>query len=276
MVTAREIAVYMGIAGAGQPPAGGIRGAFGLRFSAGAGMEAPTRERGAYMGGPTPRLVIFDVDGTLVDSQAAILAAIDEAFLRAGRPAPARAEALGIVGLSLVEAMAVLVPDGRAGEHVELARFYREAFMSLRQRTGGEAATPLYPGARDTVMRLDGAGWLLSIATGKARRGLEHFLTTHGLAPHFTGTQTADDAPSKPHPQMVLNCLAATGVEGRDAVMVGDTSFDMEMGRAAGCRTIGVSWGYHPVDRVRAAGADRIADSFEELQTMLETMWEPA
>ena len=223
-----------------------------------------------------PRLVIFDVDGTRVDSQASILAAIGEAFARAGRPAPARTQALGVVGLSLVEAMAVLVPEAAAHEHVALAQHYREAFTALRQRTGGEAASPLYPGARDAVLRLDGAGWLLSIATGKARRGLEHFLLTHGLQSHFTGTQTADDAPSKPHPRMVLNCLAATGVEPRDAVMVGDTEFDMAMGRAAGCRTIGVSWGYHPVDRVRAGGAERIAESFEELEAMLQTIPQPA
>lgn len=223
-----------------------------------------------------PGLVIFDVDGTLVDSQAAILAAMDEAFLRAGRPAPGRAEALGVVGLSLVEGMAVLVPGAAAGEHAVLAQHYREAFMALRERTGGEAATPLYPGARDAVARLDGARWLLSIATGKARRGLEHFLTAHDLKRHFIGTQTADDAPSKPHPQMVLNCLAATGVDPRDAVMVGDTEFDMAMGRAAGCRTIGVSWGYHPVDRVRAGGAERIVDSFEELEAILQTTGAPA
>jgi phosphoglycolate phosphatase len=223
-----------------------------------------------------PRLVIFDVDGTLVDSQAAILGAIGEAFARAGRPAPGRAEALGIVGLSLVEAMAVLVPGAGSDEHLALAQHYRQAFADSRQRTGGEAASPLFPGARDAVMRLDGDGWLLSIATGKARRGLDHFLLTHGLTSHFTGTQTADDAPSKPHPQMALNCLAATGVEPRDAVMVGDTEFDMAMGRAAGCRTIGVSWGYHPVDRVRAGGAERIAETFEELEAMLQTILEPA
>lgn len=228
------------------------------------------------MRGRSPRLVIFDVDGTLVDSQAAILAAIDEAFLRAGRPAPARADALGTVGLSLVQAMAALVPDSQADEHLALAHYYRESFIALRTRTGGEAAAPLFPGAHDTIMRLATAGWTLSIATGKARRGLEQFLHTHGLAHHFTGTQTADDAPSKPHPQMVLNCLAATGVDPRDAIMVGDTEFDMAMGAAAGCRTIGVSWGYHPVERVRAGGAERIADSFDELHAMLETLREPA
>lgn len=222
------------------------------------------------------RLVIFDVDGTLVDSQAAILAAMDEAFLCAGRAVPGREEALGVVGLSLVEAMAVLVPGASNDEHERLAQHYRDAFVALRQRTGGEAATPLYPGARETVRRLDAQGWLLSIATGKARRGLDHFLATHGLVSHFIGTQTADDAPSKPHPQMVLNCLAATGVDPRDAVMVGDTAFDMAMGRAAGCRTIGVSWGYHPVERIIEAGAERIAESFEELAAMLTELWEPA
>jgi phosphoglycolate phosphatase len=172
--------------------------------------------------------------------------------------------------------MAALAPDAGVDEHLRLADHYREAFLALRQRTGGEAAMPLYPGARETVARLDRAGWLLGIATGKARRGLDHFLVTHGLKQHFVATQSADDAPSKPHPQMVLACLAAAGVEPLDAVMVGDTEFDMGMARAAGCRAIGVSWGYHPVQRVMAAGAERVADSFDELHAMLETFWVPA
>lgn len=223
-----------------------------------------------------PGLIIFDVDGTLVDSQAAILGAIGAAFARAGRPAPERAEALGIVGLSLVEAMAVLLPEGNHEEHILLAGHYRDAFRAQRAQAGAAPASPLFPGAREAVIGLHRAGWRLSIATGKARRGLDHFLTTTGLAGYFIGTQTADDAPSKPHPQMVLNCLAATGVDSHDAIMVGDTEFDMVMGRAAGCRAIGVSWGYHPVDRIRAGGAEAIAGSFEELEAMLQKMCHPA
>ncbi|HLS19620.1 MAG TPA: HAD-IA family hydrolase, partial [Paracoccaceae bacterium] len=123
---------------------------------------------------------------------------------------------------------------------------------------------------------LDRAGWLLSVATGKARRGLEHFLLTHGLKSHFITTQCADDAPSKPHPQMVLNCLAATGVDAQAAVMIGDTEFDMEMAKAAGCRRIGVSWGYHSVKRLRAGGAEHIVESFDELESVLDTMFAPA
>lgn len=222
------------------------------------------------------RLVIFDVDGTLVDSQASILSSISEAFSRTGLKAPSRAEALGIVGLSLVEAMATLVPDAGPEVHLTLAAHYRDAHVEQRERGGAEAAAPLYPGARDAVLGLDRAGWALSIATGKARRGLEHFLLTHGLKSHFITTQCADDAPSKPHPQMVLNCLAVAGVDAGAAVMIGDTEFDMAMARAAGCRRIGVAWGYHSVARLREGGAEQIIESFDELEDALDMMFAPA
>ena len=223
---------------------------------------------------PSPlRLVIFDVDGTLVDSQAFILEAMAQAFAAAGLPAPARAEALGIVGLSLPEAMAVLAPGAGAAGQARLVELYRSSFLRLREESGGEAGSQLYPGAADAVARLDGAGYLLSIATGKARRGLDHFLTSHGLARYFMATQTADDAPSKPHPQMILNCLAGTGVAPENAVIVGDTEFDMAMGRAAGIRTIGVGWGYHAQDRVLAGGAERVIAGFDDLDASLAEIW---
>ena len=130
--------------------------------------------------------------------------------------------------------MEALIPGLGGAERDRLVTLYKESFRAIRAQTGGEALSPFFPGARAALERLDDGGYLMSIATGKARRGLNHMLDSHGLRPFFIGTQTADDAPSKPHPGMVLNCLAATGAQARDAVMVGDTEFDMAMARAAG------------------------------------------
>jgi phosphoglycolate phosphatase len=225
---------------------------------------------------PDLRLVIFDVDGTLIDSQAFILAAMRRAFAAARRPAPSDAETLGIVGLSLPQAMEVLAPELPTRDRDGLVQLYKDSFRALREESGGEAHAPFYPGARDALTRLDGAGWLLSVATGKARRGLDHMLDSHGLRPLFVGTQTADDAPSKPHPGMVLNCLAATGAAAHRAVVVGDTEYDMAMARAAGARAVGVGWGYHGRDRLLEGGAEIVIEDFAALDSVLEAMLEGA
>lgn len=221
------------------------------------------------------RLVIFDVDGTLVDSKASILASMQYAFETAGLPVPGREDALGIVGLSLPEAMAVLAPDHPRAVHLQLAEEYKRGPAAHREDGAAVNAAPLFPGALETIAALDTAGFLLSAATGKSRRGLNRFLETHGLDRLLLGTQTADDAPSKPHPQMLLNCLDATGVAPENAIMVGDTEFDMEMGRAAGCRTIGVSWGYHPIERIKLGGAHHIVDRFSEIEAVIRSIWSP-
>lgn len=218
------------------------------------------------------KLIIFDVDGTLVDSQALIMTAMTRAFADAGVALPPRQEVLGIVGLSLPEAMARLAPEHPAARVAALVEHYKRHYLALRQEMGGEASTPFYPGARDAIERLDEAGYLLSIATGKARRGLDHMLASHGLTARFIGTQTADDAPSKPHPQMVLNCLAATGVAPENALMIGDTEFDMAMARAAGARALGVTWGYHGRARLAAGGAERIVENYSALEGAVAEM----
>lgn len=215
------------------------------------------------------RLVVFDVDGTLVDSQAHILASMGHAFRAIGRPAPPRAEVLGIVGLSLPVAMARLAPDA-ASAVPTLVEAYKDAFATLRQSDDGVALSPLYPGALDCLTALSSDPWtLLGIATGKSRRGLNHLMELHDLGALFQTVQVADDHPSKPHPSMLEACLAETGVEAAQAVMIGDTTFDIEMGRAAGFRTIGVSWGYHAVTALHAAGADRLIDDFAALPSAL-------
>ncbi|MFO1105559.1 MAG: HAD-IA family hydrolase [Amaricoccus sp.] len=219
------------------------------------------------------RLVVFDVDGTLIDSQHVILAAMRAAFASVGHEMPPPEAVLAIVGLSLEQAMQRLAPHLPDAETRALAEAYRVAFVELRAAGGAEAHAPLYPGARDALDDLAAApDLLLGIATGKARRGLDHVFAVHDLGHYFVTAQTADLHPSKPHPGMLLAALAETGCEAGDAVMIGDTEFDILMGRAAGVATIGVSWGYHPRARLEAAGADLIIDRFDALGAALAAL----
>ena len=208
------------------------------------------------------RVVIFDVDGTLVDSQDDICAAMGAAFGRVGADVPSRAEICAIVGLSLPEAMAVLAPD-RAAEHDALVEGYKASYMSLRAEKGTAASSPLYEGAIAALERLRAEDeTLLAVATGKSRRGLDKLLQGHGLTGYFVSEQVADFHPSKPHPAMLEAVLQDTGLAPHQAVMVGDTRFDMEMARAAGIVTVGVRWGYHAPETL---GADRLIGHFDEL-----------
>ena len=219
------------------------------------------------------RLVVFDVDGTLIDSQHLILAAMARAFARTGHALPERAAVLGVVGLSLPEAMAALAPHLPETDTLLLAEHYRESFVDQRANGGAEAHAPLYPGALAALERLAAApGTLMGVATGKARRGLDHVFAAHDLGRFFATAQTSDGHPSKPHPAMLLTALAETGCAAEQAVMVGDTEFDIRMGRAAGFSTVGVAWGYHPRARLEAAGADRVIEGFDALDAALEAI----
>ncbi|MEM6971755.1 MAG: HAD-IA family hydrolase [Pseudomonadota bacterium] len=213
------------------------------------------------------KLAIFDVDGTLIDSQALILRAMEGAHAEVGVAMPPRDTVLSIVGLSLEIAFMTLHPGLQRPVLARLVSAYKSTFSRLR--AAGEDEPPFYPGALDALARLDAAGWLLGVATGKARRGLDHLLDGHGIRSRFVATQTADDAPSKPHPGMVLNLLAATGVDAAQAVMIGDTRYDIEMGRAARARALGVSWGYHPRAALTAAGAHGVIDDYGALDAAL-------
>jgi phosphoglycolate phosphatase len=205
----------------------------------------------------TLRLAIFDCDGTLVDSQHAIVAAMRSAFAAAGLMCPDRAAILAIVGLSLPQAMARILPDAEAEVQAEMARLYKSAYAAMR--ADGTLGEPLYDGISDLLDILDQAGWLLAVATGKSDRGLAAVLAQHGLERRFVSLQTADRHPSKPHPAMIEAALAEAGVARADAAMIGDTSFDMLMARAAGVRGLGVGWGYHLPGELVAAGARSVA-----------------
>ncbi|MEM9845841.1 MAG: HAD-IA family hydrolase [Pseudomonadota bacterium] len=218
------------------------------------------------------RLVIFDVDGTLVDSQSDIVAAMSEAFQRASSPPPTKENILSIVGLSLDRAMEVLAPDVPPGLHDQMVAWYKEAYMGLRAKVGAAESSPLYPGARAALERLNETpDLLLGVATGKSKRGLDKLFEAHALDRFFVTRQVSDFHPSKPHPSMVQACLAETGVAAEHAVVVGDTSFDMDMAKAAGVPGIGVSWGYHPASALKAA--DQVIDDYNELSHALSTIW---
>lgn len=213
------------------------------------------------------KLAIFDCDGTLVDSQANICLAMEHAFGEAGMAPPPRHATRRIVGLSLVEAMRMLLPDAEDATHRDMAERYKAAFFMLRGN--GLVDEPLYDGISGVLSKLDENGWLLGVATGKSDRGLERCLDHHGIRGLFVTLQTADRHPSKPHPSMVYQALADAGVDATNAVVIGDTVYDIHMGKAAGCRTIGVNWGYHPVTELREAGANAIAESMDELEALL-------
>lgn len=220
-----------------------------------------------------PRLVVFDVDGTLCDSQNHIVAAMARAFAAEGLACPSRDAVLGIVGLSLPVAMARLVPDLAIPVQERLVAGYRSGYMA--ERTA--ALAPLYDGVRELVEGLAAReGMILGIATGKSRRGLDHLLSGHGLQALFPTRQVADDHPSKPHPSMLLAAMAETGTAPERTVMIGDTTYDVEMGRAAGVGTLAVTWGYHGEDALAAAGPQHMVRSVGQVAGVLEEMWERA
>ncbi|SIO29352.1 HAD-IA family hydrolase [Vannielia litorea] len=209
------------------------------------------------------RCIIFDVDGTLVDSQNDIVAAMTAGFAAVGRAAPERARVLSIVGLSLDLAIARLCPEAGAAELEAMVQGYKDSFVEIRQRSNGAV---FYPGMRALLDSLaETPENLLCVATGKSRRGLDALFRSAGLEGRFISEQVSDHHPSKPHPAMLEAVLRETGCEPAQAVMIGDTSFDMEMARNAGIAGLGVSWGYHPVDALRGAGAAEIVESAEAL-----------
>ncbi|CAN5241526.1 HAD family hydrolase [soil metagenome] len=214
------------------------------------------------------RLALFDCDGTLVDSQHTICAAMDEAFVVARLDPPGRAATLRIVGLSIFEAMQALLPDADDALHRTLAEEYKHAFH--RMRGNGLVDEPLYDGIIETIDALDAAGWMLGVATGKSDRGLALCLAHHGIAHKFVTLQTADRHPSKPHPAMIDAAIAQAGASPETTVMIGDTSFDMAMAVNAGTRALGVAWGYHLSEELRLAGAHAIANHPRDILTALE------
>jgi len=209
------------------------------------------------------RLALFDCDGTLVDSQYDIIEAMDRCFDAVKLVPPTRLQTLSVIGLSLPQAMARLLPDADADFHDHLAEQYKLAFQHMRRTNG--VSEPLYPGIAELIVQLSDDGWMLGVATGKSDRGLINCLNTHGIIAHFVTLQTADRHPSKPHPSMGLLAMEEAGATSETTVMIGDTSYDMEMAVNAGMRGLGVNWGYHSPEALTAAGAHAVAVDINDL-----------
>ncbi len=215
------------------------------------------------------KLIVFDIDGTLVDSKAMILAAQRETFRLHGIPAPDERRSLSIVGLSLPQAFRVLV--GEDAPIDALCADYKRVFRDLR--IGAVHDEPLFPGAAETVAALAARDDVrLGIATGKTRNGVTHLVEKHGWDGLFVTMQTADDAPSKPHPGMLLRAMDEAGIGPGQTYMVGDTTFDMEMAVRAGCRPVGVAWGNHDPADLAAAGAERVLIAMEHLSDHIDAL----
>jgi len=214
------------------------------------------------------KLVIFDCDGTLVDSQHGICEAMRVAFCASGMAVPARAHLIRHVGLSVTEAMIAMTGLDEGDAVAKLSADYRAAFTQLRQER--RWADPMFPGAREAIGALSAQGdILLGIATGKSRRGVDRLLEREGLEGVFATIMTADDAPSKPHPAMIEQAMDAVGARAAESVMIGDTTFDMLMARAASVPAIGVGWGYHAPAELAEAGASAVVDDFSALLRLL-------
>lgn len=210
------------------------------------------------------KLAIFDCDGTLVDSGATIHRALAEAFAIHGTALPSARDCRRVIGLSLTEAMAALIPDAGPSAHLDLADTYKSCFMQAR--ADGRVEEPLFDGILGLLDSLEADGWLLAVATGKSDRGLRHCLGAHGIHARFVSLQTSDRHPSKPAPGMALAAIAEAGAAPETTVVIGDTAFDMGMAKTAGAAGIGVAWGYHEVDELIAAGAFAVAHSPAEVE----------
>jgi phosphoglycolate phosphatase len=210
-------------------------------------------------------LIVFDWDGTLLDSAAAIVRAIQAACRDLDLPVPDDARARHVIGLGLVDAMRHAVPDLVPERYLEMAERYRHHYLS------GDHELTLFTGVTEMLDRLQAAGHTLAIATGKSRMGLERALDHSQLRPYFMASRCADECHSKPHPQMLEELMAEFGVAAGATVMIGDTSHDLLMARNAGVDALAVTYGAHPHEHLLEHGPRAMLDSVPELDRWLAT-----
>jgi phosphoglycolate phosphatase len=209
------------------------------------------------------RLIVFDWDGTVIDSHSAIAECMQEASRELGLTVPARERATHVIGLGLHDAMRIVAPDLPAHRYPEYIEAYRRNFLAR------EDTMQPFPGMRPLLGRLREER-SLAIATGKSRRGLERALEATGLAHHFRASRCADETRPKPHPAMLLELMAELGFGAAEVLMIGDTSHDLQMAAAAGVDAVAVSYGAHAREGLLACGPRGCVASVEELRQWLK------
>ncbi|MDY6370797.1 MAG: HAD family hydrolase [Bacteroidales bacterium] len=208
------------------------------------------------------RLVILDFDGTLADTQPIIVGSIQRTLAELGLPARSDAECASIIGLPLVECFSNLFPDIDTATAERCADRYREIFDELNE----PGAVPLFPHVLETIRALHASGLQLAICSSRGRPTLEGFVSNFHLEPYISMVVSANDVTHhKPHPEPVQIILEQLQVRPEEAVVVGDASYDILMGRAAGCRTVGVTYGNQTAEELRACGAECLIDRFDTL-----------
>lgn len=210
-------------------------------------------------------LVVFDWDGTIVDSTAMIARCIQRSAGDLGLPVPSTEQASHVIGLGLADALARAVPELPPASVEEFTARYRHHYLA------GESDIVVFSGVRELLVELSEAGAKLAVATGKNRRGLDRAFGATGLGPFFSASRCADETHPKPHPAMLLELSAELGASAAATVMIGDTTHDLEMARAAGAAGVGISHGAHPHQQLERLAPTALVTSIPELRTWLHT-----
>lgn len=215
------------------------------------------------------RLVIFDLDGTLIDSVKLIVDTVTAAFVAVSEPVPTEQAIRSISGITARDAMGILAPDATPERVEEILASYRAHYL----QRAGIANEPLFDGALAALDRLQAKPeTILAVATGKGYRSAVTLLENHDIIGRFHSVQTPDHNRGKPDPQMILTAMERAGIGRERTAMIGDTVHDMRMARAAGVSAVGVGWGYHDVAELRQAGADTVIERFDQLDGALDQL----
>lgn len=217
-----------------------------------------------------PTLLVFDWDGTLMDSEARIVSCMLTAAAEAGLEPPPCEEARGVIGLALREAVTALFPEITEGARERVVERYRHHYL-----VASTVPSRLFPGAKDLLAALYDRKYFLAVATGKGRRGLDQVMEEHGVHQLFHYTRCADEARSKPHPQMLWDIMDHLGVGPADTLMIGDTDYDLLMAENAGVPALAVGYGVQSRARLMACRSLACVDSIEDLRKWLLALESP-